>query len=73
MKNSYTAIYKKTKKWYLGWIEEVPGVNSQGKTLKEVKENLREAVQLVMETNRILTRVEAGTTGITRERLTISL
>ncbi len=73
MKQIYTAVYKKTDKWYLGWIEEVPGVNSQGKTLKEVKENLREAVGLVVETSRLLTRVEAGNRGITREKISISL
>ncbi|MEK7619354.1 MAG: type II toxin-antitoxin system HicB family antitoxin [Patescibacteria group bacterium] len=70
--STYTAVYKHTKKWYLGWIEEVPGVNSQGKTLKEVRENLREALQLVVETNRLLTRVEAGSNGIVREKVKIS-
>ena len=71
MRHTYTAVYKKTDKWYLGWIEEIPGANSQGKTLKEVKENLRDAVELVVETNRLLTRVEAGR-GVTREKLSIS-
>jgi len=37
MSKQFTAIYKKTGKWYLGWIEEIPGVNTQGKTLKETK------------------------------------
>jgi len=35
MSKQFTAIYKKSGKWYLGWIEEIPGVNTQGKTLKE--------------------------------------
>jgi len=38
----------------LAWIEEVPGVNTQGRTLKEVKENLKDALLLVLETNREL-------------------
>ena len=44
MTREFTANYKKSGKWYLGWIEEIPGANTQGKTLKEVKENLKEAV-----------------------------
>lgn len=51
-----TAIYKKTGKWYSAWIEEIPGVNTQGKTLKEARENLREAFFLVTETNRLLNK-----------------
>ena len=39
---------------YIGFIEEIPGANSQGETLDEVRENLREAVQLVLEANREL-------------------
>ncbi len=54
MNQQFTAIYKKEKKWYLGWIEEIPGVNTQGKTLKETKENLKEALFLILETNRLL-------------------
>lgn len=60
MKHQFTAVYKKSGKWYLGWIEEIPGVNTQGKTLKEVKENLQEALFLIIETNRLITRHEIG-------------
>ena len=51
-----TAVYKKSGKWYLGWIEEIPGVNTQGKTLKETKENLKEALLLILETNKMLSQ-----------------
>lgn len=54
-----TAVYQKKGKWYLGWVEEIPGVNTQGKTLKEVKGNLKEALALVVEVSRALT----GTRG----------
>ncbi len=50
----FTAVYKKSGKWYLAWVEEISGVNTQGKTLKEAKENLREALTLIIETNRTL-------------------
>lgn len=53
MKNTFTAIYKKTGKWYSAWIEEIPGVNTQGKTLAEARENLQDAIMLVIETNRL--------------------
>jgi len=48
----FTAIYKKFGNWYVGWVEEIPGANTQGKTLKEVKENLKEALALILETNK---------------------
>ncbi len=51
-KRQFTAVYKKSGKWYLGWIEEIPGVNTQGKTLQEAKKNLREALVLILETNK---------------------
>ncbi len=73
MKRQFTAIYKKRGKWYLGWVEEIPGVNTQGKTLKEVKENLREALLLVLETNRLLNKKEVSRGKVVREPLSISL
>ena len=56
IKRQFTAVFRKAGKWYLAWIEEIPGVNTQGKTLKEAKENLHEALLLILETNRIVYR-----------------
>jgi len=53
----------------LGWVEEIPGVNTQGKTLKETKENLQEALTLILETNRALNK-SAGR-GAVRELITL--
>lgn len=72
MKHQFTAIYKKSGRWYLGWIEEISGVNTQGKTLKEVKENLKDALLLIIETNRIINKKEVGASVI-REPLTLSV
>lgn len=72
MSRRFTAIYKKRGKWYLGWIEEIPGVNTQGETLKEVKENLKEALLLILETNRILNKKELSGGKIIRESLAVS-
>jgi predicted RNase H-like HicB family nuclease len=72
MVRQFTAVYKKHGKWYLGWVEEIPGVNTQGRTLKEVRENLKEALFLILETNRILNKKEIKG-KVKRESLTISL
>lgn len=73
MSRQFTAIYKKSGRWYLGWVEEIPGVNTQGKTLKEVKENLKEALFLILETNRIINKKEASGGRVIREPLSVSL
>lgn len=48
------AVYLKVPEGYIGFIEELPGANTQGATLEEARENLKEAVDLVMEANRAL-------------------
>ena len=50
MERTFEATIEKRDKCYIGWVDEVPGAFSQGKTLKEVQENLVEAVQLILET-----------------------
>jgi predicted RNase H-like HicB family nuclease len=47
----YTAIIVKVDGWYAGTVKELSGVNSQGRTLDEVRENLKEAIQLIIESN----------------------
>lgn len=67
----FTAVYKKSGRWYAGWIEEIPGVNTQGKTLAETKVNLKEALLLILETNRLLSKKSEGRSSVTRESLAI--
>ncbi len=67
-----TAVYKKSGKWYLGWIEEIPGVNTQGKTLQETKENLKEALFLILETNRMLSQKAHVGQKVIRETLSLA-
>ena len=52
MKQEFTAILKKDSGWWIGWIEEIPGVNSQGKTKAELVKNLRSALSEALEFNR---------------------
>jgi len=56
MKGEFTAVYEKRDKWYVAYIEEIPGVNTQGRTLKEARENLKDALELILEANRELTK-----------------
>src|SRR5438067_2524548 len=46
-----TAIFQQTDEWWIGYVEELPGANTQGRTLEEARENLKEAVQLILEAN----------------------
>lgn len=59
-KREFTAIYKKEGRSYVGWVEEVPGVNTQGNTKKEVKENLKEALGLILRVNKSISRKNLG-------------
>ena len=52
MNSAYTAIIQQDGDWWIGWVEEIPGVNSQGKTRNELMENLRSALQEALEMNR---------------------
>ncbi len=57
--NTYTAIYKKVRGGYTAWIEEMPGVISEGKTIKRAEKNLKDALSLTIETNRIMSHKDA--------------
>lgn len=49
---SFKAIIKKDGRWWIGWVEELPGVNSQGRTRRELVGNLRSALAEALEINR---------------------
>ena len=73
-KSQFTAVYKKSKDWVIAWVEEIPGVNTQGKTMKEARENLHEALSLVLEENRNHSRSSFRKTLSTqRERISVTL
>ena len=66
-----TAIFEQVGEWWLGYVEELPGANTQGKTLDEARENLREAVQLIIEVNRELLLEQIEGHEIIREPLMV--
>lgn len=68
-----TAIFQEAKEGgYIAFIEEIPGVNTQGETLKEAKENLIEAFELVMDTQRMISQKELKNSKIIREPLELA-
>ena len=52
MNSHYTAVIKQDGGWWIGWVEEIPGVNCQGKTRTELQKNLRSALKEALEFNR---------------------
>ena len=52
MKRTFNAVIKQDEGWWIGWVEEIPGVNSQGKTRVELLKNLRSALKEALEFNR---------------------
>jgi predicted RNase H-like HicB family nuclease len=64
-----TAVYRKVPEGYIGFIEELPGANTQGATLEEARENLKEALSLVMEANRVLSEESVKGEEVIREPL----
>jgi predicted RNase H-like HicB family nuclease len=57
---AYTAVIRRDGRWWIGWVEEVPGVNSQGETREELLSNVREALAEAIEMNREDARKTAG-------------
>jgi predicted RNase H-like HicB family nuclease len=72
MEMAFTAVYKKVPEGYIAFVEELAGANTQGQTLEEARENLREAVELVLQSNRELARQEMGAGKVIREQLKIA-
>lgn len=72
MQKVFEATIEKRDKCYIGWIDEVPGAFSQGRTIKEVEENLAEAVLLVLEAERELKNKDLGS-KIYRKKIRVQI
>ena len=59
MKNEFTAVIEQDKEWYIAYCPEIPGANGQGKTKDEARENLAEAIALILKDRR-----EEGLRGV---------
>jgi predicted RNase H-like HicB family nuclease len=67
-----TAVFRQLPEGYIGFVEELPGANTQGATLEEARANLQEAVALILEANRELAQEAAGEGQVIREPLKVS-
>ena len=72
MNLEFTAVFCKVPEGYIGFVEELAGENTQGATLEETRANLKEAVALVLETNRMLAQEDASGSDVIREPLTVT-
>ncbi len=72
MQHTFTAVFEHDGDWWIGYVEELPGANTQGRTLDEARTNLKDAVQLVIEANRDLTRRESAGREVVREELVLA-
>lgn len=68
----FTAVFRRVPQGYVGFIEELPGANTQGKTLRETRANLKEAVKLVLEANRSLAEETLKNEQVIREPIEVS-
>jgi predicted RNase H-like HicB family nuclease len=69
MPMEFTAVFEKVPEGYIAFVEELPGANTQGDTLEEARENLLEAIQLVLEANRALAEESIRGREVLKERL----
>ena len=70
MANTYTAITKRDGDWWIGWIEEVPGVNCQERSREELTETLKITLKEALELNR-QEAIQAAATDFTEESLSV--
>jgi predicted RNase H-like HicB family nuclease len=68
----FTAVFRKVPEGYVAFVEELPGANTQGATLDEARENLREAVELTLEANRALAEEDLAGVDVIREPLKLT-
>jgi predicted RNase H-like HicB family nuclease len=72
MVHEFTAVFRRVPLGFVGFVEELPGANTQAATLDEARENLKEAVQLILEANRRTVQAEVAGADVIREPLRIS-
>ena len=71
-KLKFTSVFRKVPEGYVGFVEELPGANTQGRTLAEARRNLRDAATHILEINRELAAEAAGEGKVIREPLEIT-
>ena len=72
MQFQLTKVFQKVPEGYIGFVEELPGANTQGDSLEETRTNLEEAIELVLEANRLLSQEQLQGQEVIRESVTFS-
>ncbi|HNP74398.1 MAG TPA: type II toxin-antitoxin system HicB family antitoxin [Kouleothrix sp.] len=72
-KMPFHAVIQQDGDWFIGWIEELPGANTQAQSLDELRANLRDAALLIIESNRDDSRRAASGNDVRRETLTVAV
>jgi len=67
-----TAVFKKVPEGYIAWVEDLPGANTQGATLEEARENIREAIRMVFEANRELAEDDLKGEEVIKETISVA-
>ena len=57
--------------WWIGYVEEVPGAHTQGRSLEEARDNLRDALRMVLEANKEISARDSGGRDVIREPLQV--
>lgn len=73
MQLKLTKVFQKVPEGYIGFVEELPGANTQGDSLEETRKNLEEAIELVLEANRILAEEQLEGQEVIREPIFLSV
>ena len=68
----FTAVFRKVPEGYIGFVEELPGANTQAATLEEARANLQEAIEMVLQANRELVGETTGGGEVIREPIKVS-
>jgi predicted RNase H-like HicB family nuclease len=74
MQRTFTAVFQPADEGgYVAWVEELPGANTQGETLDEARENLKEAIQLILEVNREQALAHVDESIVIREEIVVAV
>jgi predicted RNase H-like HicB family nuclease len=68
----FTAVFRRVPEGFIAFVEELPGANTQGATLEEVRANLEEAAELILDANRTLLEEELKGAEVIREPFTVT-
>jgi predicted RNase H-like HicB family nuclease len=69
----FTAVFEQAGDYWIAYVEELPGANTQGRTLEEARENLKDAVKLIIEANRELARRESEGRPTIKEEILVAV